>query len=234
LARGVDGHEEPLTSIEGMAEYCISAMRSVQSNGPYAFGGYCIGGIIAFEMARQLEGQGQQIALVAVLEGHAPLKGNGKVKLRQIANFMRNLPYWFREYLHMGGKQMLARFVRVARITGKQMARRFGADIPVTLGDILDDISDIPQSNREFMEKQVRAQKNYFPQLYSGPITLFRVQAQSFWTLHDPALGWNQLTSGGVEIKMIAGSHHDILELPFVRSLAEQLKVSLEQAETRL
>ena len=63
--------------ITDMAAYHIGKIRSVQPQGPYLLGGMCAGGVIAFEMARQLQAQGEKVAMVALLDAadvEAPLK----------------------------------------------------------------------------------------------------------------------------------------------------------------
>ena len=63
--------------IADMAAYHIGKIRSVQPHGPYLLGGTCAGGVIAFEIARQLQGQREKVALVALLDAAdvaAPLK----------------------------------------------------------------------------------------------------------------------------------------------------------------
>ncbi len=56
------------TRIDEMATYHIDRIRSIQSRGPYLVGGMCAGGVIAFEIARQLQSQGEKVALVALID----------------------------------------------------------------------------------------------------------------------------------------------------------------------
>lgn len=63
---GLDGGSVPST-IEAMAESQLLALRAFQPAGPYLLGGYCNGGTIAFEMARQLQSQGERIDLLVLL-----------------------------------------------------------------------------------------------------------------------------------------------------------------------
>jgi thioesterase domain-containing protein len=51
---GLDGREEPLTTVEDLAAYFASEIRAFRPDGPYIIGGYCAGGALAFELARQL------------------------------------------------------------------------------------------------------------------------------------------------------------------------------------
>src|SRR6185312_10141435 len=60
------------TRIEDMASYYIGKIKSVQPHGPYVLGGMCAGGVIAFEMALQLQAQRERVALVALLDAAAP------------------------------------------------------------------------------------------------------------------------------------------------------------------
>src|SRR4030095_11213475 len=69
---GLDGRQPPLTRIEDLAAYFVGDLRAFQPEGPYLIGGYCLGGMVAFEMARQLQAQGQEVALLALFEATCP------------------------------------------------------------------------------------------------------------------------------------------------------------------
>ena len=59
-ARGLYGDEEPHETFEEAAADYIAEMRTVQPHGPYLLGGFSGGGITAYEMARQLEADGER------------------------------------------------------------------------------------------------------------------------------------------------------------------------------
>lgn len=59
-------------SFEEIAAAHVAAMRSVQPEGPYLLGGFCNGGLMAYEMARQLHMQGQQVDLLALIDPATP------------------------------------------------------------------------------------------------------------------------------------------------------------------
>ncbi|MBO0756077.1 MAG: hypothetical protein J2P54_09470, partial [Bradyrhizobiaceae bacterium] len=74
---GIEPHRIPRVplaqlSIEEMAAFYLEEIRRTQPNGPYLLGGLCAGGVIAFEMARQLECSGERVELVALLETATP------------------------------------------------------------------------------------------------------------------------------------------------------------------
>ena len=71
-ARGAYGRDGPRRRIEDIAGDCIAAMRERQRSGPYSIAGYSSGGVVAFEIARQLSVAGETIGLLALLDTLAP------------------------------------------------------------------------------------------------------------------------------------------------------------------
>ncbi|HET9533334.1 MAG TPA: amino acid adenylation domain-containing protein [Blastocatellia bacterium] len=63
---GTDGGRIP-PSIEGMAACRLRTLRELQPRGPYLLGGFCNGALVAFEMARQLEREGERVDLLALV-----------------------------------------------------------------------------------------------------------------------------------------------------------------------
>ena len=57
---GFDGCGEPLARVEDLAAHFAAEIRQFQQHGPYVIAGFCAGGSIAFELARQLSGTGQR------------------------------------------------------------------------------------------------------------------------------------------------------------------------------
>ena len=94
-SRGLDGHTE-FGSIEEMAAQYVNHLQVVQPRGPYYLGGYCFGGNVAYEMARQLESRGEKVALLALLNCAPPNSRYMQVRWTPAwcARFVRNLFYW--------------------------------------------------------------------------------------------------------------------------------------------
>jgi len=67
-AQGLDGGCAPLTSIEEMASVYVREIQKVQPGGPYFISGYCMGGTVAYEVAQQLQRQGETVALLALFD----------------------------------------------------------------------------------------------------------------------------------------------------------------------
>ena len=74
-ARGSDGSAAPHESVPEMVADYVAEIRTRQPHGPYLLGGECVGGVIAYEMARLLESQGEKVALLALLDTGRPTRG---------------------------------------------------------------------------------------------------------------------------------------------------------------
>lgn len=62
-ARGLDGKETPFTSVSEMAAHYVQEVRRMHPDGPYLIGGVCTGGLIGYEMAKQLTALGFPVTL---------------------------------------------------------------------------------------------------------------------------------------------------------------------------
>lgn len=71
-AVGLSGEVPPLLTVEEMARHYLAEMRTVQPKGPYRLGGMCFGGMVAYEMARQLAAAGGEVELLALLDPPPP------------------------------------------------------------------------------------------------------------------------------------------------------------------
>ena len=79
---GFDGRPVPET-YEAMAEQHLHAIRGVQPSGPYVLGGECNGGLVAYEIARRLEAQGERVSLLMLLSASAQ-----NVRLRPLVSWV--------------------------------------------------------------------------------------------------------------------------------------------------
>jgi thioesterase domain-containing protein len=80
---GLDGHSEPLTRIEDLAAYFAAQIREFHPSGPCIIAGFCAGGMIAFELGRQLMQAGKVISLLALFGAPYPTAYRLLPRLRQ-------------------------------------------------------------------------------------------------------------------------------------------------------
>lgn len=101
-----DGLRVPPT-LEAMARAYVGSMRSVQPEGPYALGGFCGGGLIAFEMARQLRAEGQAVAVLVLIE-----PGVGPALITTSGGSIRRVGHW----MGVGEERQLEWFLRLRHV----------------------------------------------------------------------------------------------------------------------
>jgi amino acid adenylation domain-containing protein len=245
-ARGLDGIQEPLSSIEEMASVYLDELRLVQPRGPYYLGGYCIGGVIAFEIAQRLNRQGEQVAMLAIVNQPPPNSGYEIVKfsIDFIFNFLRNLPYWTADFLQLRYSDMFTRLkFKLVVLKGSlryrinSILRRGGTNLAGVTEDMIKvGVSQYPEYQRGFIagyfHKFFEALANYRPQVYPGHIDLFRTPRQPLICSFDPSLCWDKLAGAGIDVIVVPGSNSTITRDPYALEFARQLGSKLDAAHT--
>ena len=210
-------------TIEAMADLYIEAIRQAQPEGPYMLAGWSMGGVVAFEMSRQLRLRGERVDVVALIDS-MPVQGAGAPdRLTLLARFGRDLG-------------IPREMIEAAR------ARLSGKDLDDSLGDILEKAIEldllpgylgVPEIRRLFsaFERNVKAMFEYTPGANPGPVSLFAASHSHGRAAGDPARGWTQVVRDGVEIFETPGDHYSIMSHPQVEVLAKQLRVCLDREQ---
>lgn len=239
-SRGLDGQPEWPT-IEEMAANYVADLRAHQPHGPYLLGGYCFGGIVAYEMARQLQAQGQSVRLLGLMNCSPPNTDYDKPdpdrSFRWCLKFAANLAYWIGCFLFSWTFKERVEFVRWKfRIIRKKAAGPLQPgvkdDLPTGDVDELVNLAAYSDKQRALWESHVRALIRYQPQPYSGRVILFRTRGHALRCSFDEQYGWGRLARGGVDVKLMPGGHGNILDEPHVRSVAHALQCCLQEAGT--
>jgi thioesterase domain-containing protein len=230
---GIRSPQEPYTCVETMAERYVQELLRFRPEGPYLLGGFCFGGIVAFEMARQLRARGQAVALLALLESVPPGRSRWKWDQRTARCFLRNLQSWVDDLVQRGPGELVDRVTRKARRVQKRLAAQLHIGAEPHAGAELSDLINLAEYPKDYMryaQAHWQALQAYQPRPYPDRITLFRARKQPLLNL-DPALGWGDLTSDSVAVNIIPGTHEKMLEEPHVEILAAELKACLVEAQ---
>lgn len=246
---------EPDRRIETMAARYVTVVRQVQPSGPYYLGGHCYGGLVAYEMARQLEALGETTALLVVIEGATPpdyFQDQPLFHPQRLEFMVQSLPHSARCYKEFGGLRVGHRIQKRLGLGTQSNSGRNGTDGLSLEADrsALDDarreeLEQIMQFRHTFFkapppaeqfrlrEINLRAMDEYVYRPYGGTVTLFRARLMRFGVIlswADPQCGWGSLARGGVSIRYIDGSHGGCLREPYVGDLITQLQEALREA----
>jgi thioesterase domain-containing protein len=223
--------EEPeIISVEETAARYIQEIRQVQPDGPYLLGGHCYGGVIAFEMAQQLQRQGKTVGLLVVIDAILPETAiqpadddDAKFLLRMVESIrtnsnidfsipfeeLRDLP--LNEQFHLVNKK--ANFIFSNR-----------------------EVEDFLRYYKLF-KAHVQAMRDYFPQVYPHSLTLLRAkeaiihdfESPEFHT-DDPLLGWGKFSSQPIQVIEVPGDHFSMFVEPHIQELARLLRIYIDNA----
>jgi thioesterase domain-containing protein/acyl carrier protein len=227
------GGETPYFTVEEMASHYLREIRAVQWKGPYLLAGYCFGGMVAYEMARLLKTQGQEVALLVMFNTPAP----GSLKwwpfkpsypVKRIARELRKLrTLRIREKL----VALRAKAIELTRITsGSFKAALWHALAKSSIGIA----KRQAQGLMSVADINISAAKAYDPGTYAGRIIFFLTNDDDATLLSatDPAGGWRALAEDGIEVYTFAGGNPPSIRHGPNIELAEKLKSCLNQAQT--
>jgi amino acid adenylation domain-containing protein len=225
-SQGLNGNDAIFTTFQEMAAAYIKEIKTVQPRGPYNFGGYCLGGVVALEMARQLMEAGEKVERVIMLESYN-LKTLSMPKFHLLAplRFAQNV--WFH----------LANLFAVRREDRRKFLRekmdttiaRLGIRLRAALRSVREMGRErVQEAFPHLKVKKVNDQAafDYVPQPYDGRVVLIRPKGY-FVGQKSYGLGWDGVVRRELEVHELPVYPKGILVEPFCRQLAETLNTSL-------
>ncbi|MEH2193603.1 MAG: amino acid adenylation domain-containing protein [Nostoc sp.] len=241
LARGLDA-EQPfyaleqnpvqqqpeVISIEQTASDYLEAIRTVQPEGPYLLGGWCYGAIVAFEMAQQLQRQGQTISLLAVLDAiipDSPIQPADDDDAKYIVRSAESIKYLF-------GIDLAISYEEVLPLSPDEQFKLLLKRLHI--------ISDAEMQQHfcsyRLFRTHAQAMRDYVPQVYPNKITLFKAketiphdfQSPELYT-DDPLLGWGKCSVQQIEVIEVPGNHFSMFNDTHIQELSKELRKTINK-----
>lgn len=205
--------EETLSEV---ASRYVTAIRSVQPHGPYQLLGWSLGGVLAFEMARQLKLAGEEIPLLVLLDAYAP---DANWPQEGAAYSEAEVQRWF-----------------LMNLTGERLSKSDAEPLPEDVARLrraLDHGPSAASSLEDRYEAQLAAlyalfrrniqmERGYRPDSYDGQILLLRAAERP--TARSRDCGWAALCTGELEIVDVPGDHYTLLSPANVPGLTRLLE----------
>jgi len=236
-ARSADGIRRVHETVEEMASDYLETIRSEQSCGPYYLVGNCIGGVVAYEIARQLEAQQQKVALLILMDTWCPTKESYRQYRRR--RLKERLQYRYRErYFPWLNNYYLARTVHHVRRIRRLRWREQLSLLTRKLRDAIEESPEVLLSlisakfrvglvqnkgTAAIREGYIDRIRRYRPKPYQGSVVMLNNETT---VAEEPTLGWKEFVRGGIEVHTIPGDH-DAYITDYVRIAGAKLQECL-------
>ncbi|PRT07964.1 non-ribosomal peptide synthetase [Bacillus wiedmannii] len=220
---GLYGEREPFSCLEEMAAYYIEAIKKHQPKGPYLIGGYCVGGTVAYEMAYQLQKQGETVDTLAIMD-ICPPSVNPELDDAYMV--------WF------FGDTLLNSFnMKLEQLSIEELRNMNDEGHLQYLMDLCKRANIVNADfTNEQMESWLRTWKStlcavngYQAKMAPLPITFFEAVDGEY-----DGMDWSRHTSEKVEVVQVDGDHFTMLRDPHVSSLAKGLQKTLEKVSSKV
>jgi amino acid adenylation domain-containing protein/non-ribosomal peptide synthase protein (TIGR01720 family) len=212
---GLNPKNQPHTSVEQMATHYIQELQTVQPHGPYFLSGWSFGGLVAFEMAQQLSHEGEQIALLALIDTNPPC-----LSYKGLIDNAFLLVELFKDRLNLCLEELRQLEPEEQIIYVKEQAKQ---------KNVVLEGFDFEQAPHFLKISQINGQavQNYQGQYYSGSMVIFKASE----TDTDFEYYWKELVKD-IETVVVPGNHLNMVSPPHVQTLVQKLENFLNKPET--
>ncbi len=193
-------------SVSELAAGYLAAVQEVQAAGPYHLGGWSFGGVVAVEMARQLQSRGAEVAIVLVLDSGLPTAGYSPDQAELLS--------WFARDVAALADAAPPSLDLTGLAPDKQIDLTLAALESAGLGsaairaELRKRVMVFLANNRVHLAHQLEP--------YDGRLVLLRAIDEP----DDVTEQWRALAPGGFECYTVRGTHYSVLQPPYVTDVA--------------
>jgi acetoacetyl-CoA synthetase len=208
-ARGVDGISKPDHDIEALVWHYIDRIRTVQPHGPYFLLGHSFGGMVAFEIAQRMLAMQERVACLILLDTVVPRR------------------FWPLRFIVANlGSRLYGHLARIRRGSVTNSINYYTRRLRLRwqgLHNIPEDLMFGDCAARMLLANEMLGKK-WRPEFYPGRLTIFCCPA----TKDLPSIWQSRVRE--LEIHSTAGDHLNLIEQPYVSSLARDMSACLAKA----
>lgn len=192
-------------TISSLAQNALNRIREIQPAGQIRMAGHSVGGLIVFESARILLKSGNAAPLVMLIDSPRPYNAFGY--------HCGELVLHWRERTGNPAYKIWKAAANLFRAAGPRKSHT----------EVAPEANDVMSVNERRARLIGTAIKNWKTQEYSGSITVMRTRQGRMMALGRPSLGWASVTQGVLKIIDVPGAHINMLESPYLHTVAEEL-----------
>ncbi|GLZ29190.1 hypothetical protein Lesp02_13800 [Lentzea sp. NBRC 105346] len=229
---GFDGTEEPVDDVPTLAQRYIDEIKLTQPYGPYIIGGHSFGGVVAYEVGRQLRERGEQVDRVIMIDAYPAVPGQSEPPWDEEAVIDELWTIRQHAFRDQGAPRRRVDQTLTPAERREQLGRFLGASGTLPVEYHIANIMGVYQAQVEAIVRYEPPRSDLrvtlikaaggFPQVLKGErhIELF---------LDDAANGWEHVGVGELEVIEVPGDHFNALVPPALTSLADALRTTLQK-----
>jgi thioesterase domain-containing protein/acyl carrier protein len=246
-AQGWEPTETPFQSIQEAAREYILAIKTVQETGPYHLLGFSGGAPYVYEIAHQLEKNGEKTAFLGLIDTSAPAP-----EVQTYKSFTRlfspskqpmkipSVVYWGFKRLKKWSiahpdNMIYVSLVRLIRTSSGTLNRvlvsesQINPESPVSFASDVEKsrIAKFPENQRPLVRSIMKNVLNYTPLDYSGDMIFFSTGPDTVFHPGDPTRGWGTYVKGSLIVITVPGDHGNLFSSPYCKILAEKIEERL-------
>jgi thioesterase domain-containing protein/acyl carrier protein len=228
--RPVFGIQPPVDFVDRPQPYSLQALASDyvgeilerQTEGPIHLAGFSSGSVIAFEMARQFKNLGNEVGLLALIDGGVNVEDPSSpaaVKYaKMVTRKLCKIAFKLQDEIAEGPRQFVMKRLRHLWLQSRVRA-----------------LEDSASKGEITMEQALLlAERAYKPEPYSGSALLVRFHDEAWEYGPDPLIGWSGLVKGGIDIVDLEGGHITGMSPVGAPTMAATLRNCIDKCEAAI
>ncbi|HWU86794.1 MAG TPA: alpha/beta fold hydrolase, partial [Kofleriaceae bacterium] len=239
-ARGLDGAAMPFTRVEDAAAHYVACLQRQQAAGPYLLGGLSSGGILAFEMARQLRDRGERVSRLVLLDTYPAVASTMQESGDYVDPSFQNL-MMANAFLRFGeaairpedvaGLSPAQQVPRLVELIKARSHTALGVDeLYRLLSDTIAVYQALDAGLRQYEPTPIdgvdalffHAEKGFF-----GDADVLGIPALDVFRDYDSIGPWRRWIHGALDVVPLACGHVEILEAPAIDQVVARLRTVL-------
>lgn len=229
---GFDGSEEPVDDVEELASRYIEEIKQIQPYGPYVVGGHSFGGIVAYEVGRQLRRGGDEVARVIMIDAYPAVPGQSEPPWDERAVIEELWTIRQHAFQDDGAPRRRVDQSLTPKEQREQLGKFLGASGTRPVEEHIATIMGVYQA-------QVEALVRYEPKPSDLAVTLIKADGGFPQVLKDdrhvelffdsPANGWERVATSELTVVNVPGDHFNMLVPPALTTLADAVRTAIAQ-----
>jgi amino acid adenylation domain-containing protein len=219
-ALGLNKETEVPKSIEEIVKKYIDEILLIDQHGPYTIVGYSLGGILVYEIARQLKALGKEMAMVGVIDTYAStgedLTETTQI-LKKITRQFNKVPFFAKSFFK-NPKETISYQKTILK-------RKFQSALHT---EILDTPFELADYEMSIYKQYSEALSRYRLVADDIAVTLFRARKRLYYLDDNEYLGWRSYARKGVSVWDVAGDHKTFLYPPHDKELVEVIRSAMD------